>query len=326
MRKWNIRLLLLTAAAVVALVVAACGSSNDDSSSSGSSAPATTAAGGGGGGGQPGKGKTITLGTKNFTEAFVLGELYKQALEAKGFTVNYKKNLGSSEIADKALTSGQIDAYPEYVGVFLSVSAGDTKTYGTVEEAYAAAKTFAEGRGDTFSTLTPFTDTDAIAVTKDYATKNKLASVADLAPLGSKVRMAGPPEFKSRFTGLKGLASEYNVKPTFVPLAIGLQYKALDTGKVDAADVFTTDGQLQGGKYVVLKDPKNIFGFQNVAMLTSKKASDAAGPAYAETVDAVSAKLTTEAMQQMNAAVDIDKQDPAEVAKQFLQANGLLGG
>jgi osmoprotectant transport system substrate-binding protein len=325
MRKWNIRLLLLAVAAVAALVIAACGSSNDNSSSSGSSSAATTASGSSGGG-QPGKGKSITLGTKNFTEAFVLGELYKQALEAKGFTVNYKKNLGSSEIADKSLTSGQIDAYPEYVGIFLSTTAGDTKTYASVEEAYAAAKAFAEKRGDTFSTLTPFTDTDAIGVTKAYAQKNNLASVADLAPLGSKVRMAGPPEFKSRFTGLKGLASEYGVKPTFVPLAIGLQYKALDTGKVDAADVFTTDGQLQGGKYVVLKDPKNIFGFQNVGMITSKKASDAAGPAYAETVDAVSAKLTTEAMQQMNAAVDIDKQDPAAVAKQFLQANGLLGG
>jgi osmoprotectant transport system substrate-binding protein len=315
-------------AAAVALVVAACGSSNDDSSSSGASAPATTATSGGGGGvsSDAGKGKSITLGTKNFTEAFVLGELYKQALEAKGFNVNYKKNLGSSEIADKALTSGQIDAYPEYVGVFLSVSAGDTKTYATVEDAYAAAKAFAEKRGDTFSTLTPFTDTDAIATTKDFATKNSLKSVEDLKKLGSGLKLAGPPEFKSRFTGLKGLASEYGVKPTFVPLAIGLQYKALDTGKVDAADVFTTDGALQGGKYTVLTDPKNIFGFQNVGMITSSKASVAAGPAYAQTVDAVSAKLTTEAMQQMNAAVDIDKQDPAAVAKQFLQANGLLGG
>ena len=108
-----------------------------------------------------------------------------------------------------------------------------------------------------------------------------------------------------------------------MPLAIGLQYKAMDDGKVDAADVFTTDGQLQGGKYVVLTDPKNIFGFQNVGVITSKKASDAAGPAYAETVDAVSAKLTTEAMQKMNAAIDLDKQKPASVAKQFLQANGL---
>jgi osmoprotectant transport system substrate-binding protein len=322
MRKWNIRLLLLTAVAAVALFVAACGSSDDNSSSDTGSA-ATTSSGGGSSNDQPGKGKTVTLGTKNFTEAFVLGELYRQALEAKGWKVNYKKNLGSSEIADKSLTSGQIDAYPEYVGVFLSVTAGDTKTYASNTEAYDAAKTFAEGRGDVFTTLTPFTDTDAIGVTKEFAQKNNLTEVGDLAPLGTKLKLAGPPEFKSRFTGLKGLASEYNVKPTFVPLAIGLQYKALDDGKVDAADVFTTDGALQSGKYVVLKDPKNVFGFQNVGMVADKKVAD---PAFVDVVNAVSAKLTTEAMQQMNAAVDIDKQDPAEVAKQFLQANGLLGG
>jgi osmoprotectant transport system substrate-binding protein len=322
MRKWNIRLLLLTAVAAVALFVAACGSSNDNSSSDTGSAATTSSGGGGGSSDQPGKGKTVTLGTKNFTEAFVLGELYKQALEAKGYKVNYKKNLGSSEIADKALTSGQIDAYPEYVGVFLSVSAGDTKTYGSVEDAYAAAKAFAEKRGDVFTTLTPFTDTDAIGVTKEFAQKNGLKSVADLKKLGSSLKLAGPPEFKSRFTGLKGLASEYGVKPTFVPLAIGLQYKALDDGKVDAADVFTTDGALQSGKYTVLEDPKNIFGFQNVGVVADKKVAD---QAFTDVVNAVSAKLTTEAMQQMNAAVDIDKQDPAAVAKQYLQANGLLG-
>jgi osmoprotectant transport system substrate-binding protein len=317
-------LLALVAATAAAFVIAACGSSDDNSSSdTGSSAPAATSDGGSSSSAdQPGKGKTVTLGTKNFTEAFILGELYKQTLEAKGWTVNYKKNLGSSEIADKALTSNQIDAYPEYVGVFLSVSAGDTKTYGSVEDAYAAAQKFAEGRGDVFTTLTPFTDTDAIGVTKEFAQKNGLTEVGDLAKLGSKLKLAGPPEFKSRFTGLKGLASEYNVKPTFVPLAIGLQYKALDTGKVDAADVFTTDGALQSGKYTVLKDPKNVFGFQNVGMVADKKVAD---PAFVDVVNAVSAKLTTEAMQQMNAAVDIDKQDPAEVAKQFLQANGLLG-
>ena len=319
MKSWIARLATFVAVAMFAVAAAGCGS--DNKSSGGSSGGASTAPSG-----QPGKGKSLVLGSKNFTEQFVLGQLYKQALEAKGFTVTYKKNLGSTEIADKALTSGQINAYPEYIGIFLTTTAGDTKTYDTTEQAYAAANKFAQGRGQSLSTPTPFEDVDAIGVKKDFATKNGLTSVADLKKLGGSLKLAGPPEFKTRFTGLVGLKKVYSVSPKFVPLAIGLQYKALDTGKVDAADVFTTDGQLQGGKYVVLKDPKNIFGFQNVGMVTSKKASDAAGPAYAETVDAVSAKLTTEAMQQMNAAVDIDKQDPAAVAKQFLQANGLLGG
>ncbi len=288
MKAWMTRLALLVVAAVFAVGLVACGDDDDggdtggggDTSSS-SAAPA----------GKPGEGKSLTLGSKNFTEQFVLGELYKQALEAKGYTVNYKKNLGSSEIADKSLTSGQIDAYPEYVGIFLSTTAGDETTFKSVEEAYAAAKKFAEGRGDTLTTLTPFSDTDAIATTKDYATKNNLKAVGDLKNAGD-FTVAGPPEFKTRFTGLVGLKKVYGLDPTFKPLAIGLQYKALDDGQVDAANVFTTDGQLQGGKYTVLEDPENLFGFQNVMMVTSGKKADELGPEYTATIDAVSAKLT----------------------------------
>jgi osmoprotectant transport system substrate-binding protein len=136
--------------------------------------------------------------------------------------------------------------------------------------------------------------------------------------------LGGAPEFATRFEGLVGLKQEYgltNVK--FKPLAIGLQYKALDDGQIQVADVFTTDGQLQGKKYVVLKDPKNVFGFQNVAPVVSQKVVSAEGPAFAQTLNAVSAKLTTPAMQQMNGAVDIDKNAAGAVAKKFLTANGL---
>ena len=161
------------------------------------------------------------------------------------------------------------------------------------------------------------------AVKPDFATKNNLETVADLKKLGKNLKLGAPPEFKTRYEGLIGLKQQYGVNPNFVPLAIGLQYKALDDGKIQAADVFTTDGQLQGGKYKVLKDPKFIFGFQNVAPVISKKVLAQQGSDFADTLNAVSAKLTTEAMQKMNAAVDLDKQKPAEVAKQFLQANGL---
>jgi osmoprotectant transport system substrate-binding protein len=310
---------VLAVTASMAVAVAACGSSG--SSSTTTSTPSGSS---GSGAAQPGKGKTVTLGSKNFTEQYVLGELYRQALQAKGYTVNYKKNLGSTEIADKALTSGQIDAYPEYVGIYNTTVAGDTKSYATVDEAYGAAKASAAKNGQVLTTLTPFTDVDAIGVKTDFAKKNGLQSIADLKKLGKGLKLAGPPEFKTRFTGLVGLKKLYGVDPTFVPLAIGLQYKALDDGKVDAADVFTTDGQLQRGGYTVLKDPKNVFGFQNVMMVISKKKADELGTDFTNTVDAVSAKLTTEAMQKMNAAVDLDKQQPADVAKQFLQANGLL--
>jgi osmoprotectant transport system substrate-binding protein len=317
-RRWTRSLAALLAVAL-ALAVAACGSSNNSSSSSSSSTSSSTSSG------QPGKGKpAVTIGDKNFTEQYILGELYAQALRAKGFTVKIKSNIGSSEIIDKALTSGKLDLYPEYTGVILSELAHATKRPGNPDDAYAAAKKFEESRGFTMLDKTPFFDSDALAVKPDFATKNSLSSVADLKKLGSSLKLGAPPEFKTRFEGLIGLKKDYGVNPTFKPLAIGLQYKALDTGKIDVADVFTTDGQLQNGKYTVLKDPKFIFGFQNVAPIVSKKVLNQQGPEFAATLNAVSAKLTTEAMQKMNAAVDLDKQKPAAVAKQFLQANGLV--
>jgi osmoprotectant transport system substrate-binding protein len=302
----------------LAITVSACGSSDNKSSSSSTPVAAT-------GAGQPGKGKpAVTIGDKNFTEQYVLGELYAQALRAKGFTVNVKSNIGSSEIIDKALTSGKLDFYPEYTGVILSELAHEKQRPANPDEAYTAAKKFEEGRGFTLLDKTPFFDSDAIAVKPDFATKNGLQSVADLKKLGNSLKLGAPPEFKTRFEGLIGLKKSYGVTPSFKPLAIGLQYKALDTGKIDAADVFTTDGALQGGKYKVLKDPKFIFGFQNVSPIVSQKVLTAQGPEFAATINAVSAKLTTEAMQKMNAAVDLDKQKPAAVAKQFLQANSLV--
>jgi osmoprotectant transport system substrate-binding protein len=312
-------LLMAVAALVLALGVAACGS--DDGGSTGASTTAgtgTTAA-------LPGEGKpAVTLGTKNFTEQFVLGQLYKQALEARGFRVDLKENIGSTEIADRALRSGQIDLYPEYIGIFNNVVAGDTRTYPDVAATYAAGKAYAERNGFTLLPLTPFTDTDALAVTPEYSQRNGLRSVGDLTKVPG-FRLGAAPEFRKRATGLPGLARAYGITDVkFSPLTIGLQYQAIDNGKIDVAQVFTTDGQLEGGRYVVLTDPKNIFGFQNVTPVVSTRVLDAEGPAFAETLDAVSQKLTTEAMQRMNAAVAIDKQQPAEVARAYLQANGLV--
>jgi len=312
-RTW-IRSMGALLAVALAIGIAACGGSSKSSTST-SGGTATL----------PGKGKpAVTIGDKNFTEEYILGELYAQALRAKGYTVNVKANIGSSEIIDKALTSGKIDMYPEYTGVILSELAHQTKNPSDANAAFQAAKTFQEGRGFTLLKKSPFFDTDAIAVKADYAQKNGLKQVGDLKKLGKKFRIGAPPEFKTRFSGLLGLKQEYGVVPTFKPLAIGLQYKALDSGKVDGADVFTTDAALTKGSYAVLKDPKNIFGFQNVAPVIKKSVLKAQGPDFAKTVNAVTATLTTEAMQKMNAAVDIDKQKPADVAKQFLQANSLL--
>ena len=196
---------------------------------------------------KPGEGKPqVTMGAKNFTEQFILGELYKQALEAKGYTVELKSNIGSTEVTDKALTSGKIDLYPEYTGTILSVVAGETDVPKSSDETYTKAKEFMNGRGFDLLEPTPFEDRDALAVTKKFAAANGgLKSNGDLKKLGSKVTLGAAPEFRTRFAGLKGLQDEYGLtKMKFKPLAIGLNYQALDKGRVQTADVFTTDGQL----------------------------------------------------------------------------------
>jgi glycine betaine/choline ABC-type transport system substrate-binding protein len=239
--------------------------------------------------------------------------------------VTAKPNIGQTEIADKALTSGKIDMYPEYTGTTLSVVAQVKNKPKSAADAYAAAKKFYEGRGQTLTQPTPFFDSDGVAVAKAYATQNSLKSISDLKKLGSKVTLAGAPEFATRDEGLLGLKKVYGLKGLkFKPLQIGLQYKALDQGAVNAIEVFTTDGALASGKYTVLDDPQKVFGFQNVAMVVPKTLLAKLGTEFESTVDAVSAKLTNQAMQKMNAAVDIDKNKPADVAMKFLQANGLL--
>jgi len=311
------RSVLALALVALAVVVAGCG--GDDSSGGSSSG------GGGGSASQPGKGKpAVTIGTKNFTEEFVLGELYAQALRAKGYTVNLKTNLGATEVADKALTSGRIDAYPEYTGVTVSVVAKDDTLPKSAADTASKAKAFYEQRGETTSQPTPFQDTDTLATLKDFAAKNKLESVADLKKLPG-IKLGAPAEFRSRLNGLRGMKQVYGVDDvSFKPLAIGLQYPALDKGSVKVANVFSTDPQLASGKYQLLKDPKGVFGYQNVLFVIDKKKYDAlGGTTFMGIINGVNKLLTGKAMQTMNAAVDLNKQEPAAVAKQFLQANNL---
>ena len=306
----------------LSVVLAACGSSSSSSSSTTpaatqSSTPAAAATG-------PGAGKpAVTIGDKNFAEENILGELYAQALRAKGYNVTLKPNVGSSEITYKALTSGQIDMYPEYTGVLVSAIAGQTKSPTSAVGAYQEAKAFLEKHGLALLTPTPFYDTNALATLPPYASAHKLASIADLAPLGKSVKLGGPPEFATREEGLPGIKKAYGVSPTFLPIAIELSYRALESGQVNVQNVFTTDGQLLSGKFKLLADPKHVFGFQNVAPVVKQSVLAAEGPEFAQILDKVSALLTTKAIQQMNAAVSIDKQSATSVAQQFLHANGL---
>jgi osmoprotectant transport system substrate-binding protein len=315
---------LIGAVAAITLsgVLVACGSSSSSSSSSSAttSASSTSSAASGPGAGKP----PVTIGDKNFTEEYILGQLYAQALQAQGYAVTLKPNIGSSEIIYKALQSGQIEMYPEYTGVILTVIAGNNTAPHSAAQTYDESKAYVEQHGYTLLNPTPFYDTDAMGTLKSYATAHHLTTIADLKPLGKSVKLGGAPEFATRQQGLLGLKSQYGLDPTFVPLAIGLTYTALDSGKVQVSDVFTTDPQLTTGKYTILSDPKNVFGFQNVAPIVKQSVVNAEGPAFAQTINKVSALLTIPAIQKMNAAVALDQQSPAAVAHTFLSANGLL--
>jgi osmoprotectant transport system substrate-binding protein len=266
----------------------------------------------------------ITIGTKNFTEQYILGELYRQALEANGVDVELKSDIGSSEIVDRALVAGSLDMYPEYTGVMLSEIAGTRREPRSAEEAYRQAKAFQEQRGFTLLEMTPFSDQNAVAATHDFARQHDLRTLADLDNVPGGAVIGAPPEFRTRFEGLAGLRDVYGVMDARVrPFKIGDQYQALDRGRVGVAAVFTTDGQLVRGRYRLLSDPRRLFAFQNVAPVV-KREIVAKYPEIAEVVNSVSAKLTTEAMRQMNAAAVDQGREPADVAAEFLREQGLV--
>lgn len=265
----------------------------------------------------------IIVGTKNFGEAFVLGQLYKQALEAKGFKVSYKENIGSTELIQKALTSGRITLYPEYIGIALTVTLKQKTFPATAQATYARVKQGLAAKGYTVTRMTPFQDVDAVAVLRSTANQYKLRTVADLKKVPS-LTLAAFPEFRTRQTGLLGMKRVYGVTDVdFTPLAGISAYKLLDDKKVIAAGVFSTDPPLATTKYTVLKDPKNIFGFQNVAPIVSNKLVDEYGSKLVSTLNAVSAKLTLKAMLAMNTAVYVDQKPAAQIADAFLKANNL---
>ena len=262
---------------------------------------------------------SITLGTKNFTEQYILGELYAQTLRRAGFRVELKSDIGSSEIIDKALTAGSLDMYPEYTGVLLSEIAGDTRRPRTEEEAYRRAKAFEERRGFTLLEMTPFTDSNALAVLPDYARRNGLRSIADLKKL-KDFSLGALPEFQTRFEGSVGLRSVYGLRGfEFKPLQFPARYGSLDDGAVDVLAVFTTEGQLSAEDYLVLDDPRNLFAFQNLAPVIRLDLVRKHGRRLTGPIDALSRRLTTAAMREMNAAVDLDGEKPAAVARRFLR-------
>ena len=266
---------------------------------------------------------TIVIGTKNFTEEYILGQLYGQALQAKGFKVQYKGSFGSSELANTAIDSGKMNFYPEYTGIIV-LDLAHSKTFPPSAAAtYKAAKSYEQKHGQTLLKHTPFVDSDTFTMLTKTANKLGVKKISDLK--GKSFSYAGFPECKTRITCLLGLKNVYGLKQVkFVPLGSISVYTLIDKGQVTGGDGFTTDPQQNSKKYTELVDNKHIFGFQNVAPVVSQKLMNGkTGKEIAEISNKVSALLTISAMRAMDKAAYVQKAKPSEIASKFLKANGI---
>jgi osmoprotectant transport system substrate-binding protein len=275
----------------------------------------------------PGTGKpAIAIGDKNYTEQFLLGQLYLQALTAQGFSATLNQNIGPTQVTMQAMKAGSLAMYPEYLNVFNSAVAGYTHGFRTQLDAYQAAQRYALAHGLQLLAPTPFSDTNGIAVTDAYALQNHLRTIGDLRRMDRQLTIGGAPQFQQAAPGLPTLAQTYGVMPAaFKPLAVGDEYSQLNAGTVQAAYVNTTDAELATGDYQLLRDPRQSFGFGNVVPVVTGKALAEEGPAFVAIIQDVDRALKDNAtMRQLNELVDIAQQDPAAVAKQFLQTHGLL--
>ncbi len=304
------RIAVSIGAAMALVTVAACGS--DDSSDPFATGSATSSAGGS---------SSVTVGSADFPESVLLAEIYAGALEAKGVTVTKKLSIGSREAYIPALEDGSIDLIPEYTGVlaqYFNKDAKATDPEGVYKELEAALP-------ETLTVLekSAAEDKDSVVVTKATADELGLKSIADLEGKSQDLVLGGPPEWKTRPTGVPGLKKVYNLEfKSFRPLDAGgpLSVQALKNGQVDAANIFSTDPSIPANNFVVLDDPKSLFAAQNVVPLATKAKVN---PTIEGALNAVSAKLDTPTLTDLLAQVVTDKKDPDAVAGEFLKANGL---
>jgi osmoprotectant transport system substrate-binding protein len=323
------RWLMLLALLVAALAVAGCGDDDDgdsgsnsaDTSQEGSSSQIQT--------NDKNSSTKVTIGSKNFTEQKVLGEIYAQALTAAGYDVSTQLNLGDEKTALKALEGGDISAYPEYTGTALLSFFGVTadKLPSDEAKAYEEAKAGFAEKNLTALPPTPFVSSNEVAVTKETADRLKLKTISDLEGKSQDLTLYGSPECRQRLDCKLGLEEVYGLKfKKFVPVDIALRHEVLKKGQADVSIVFTTDPQNKREGFVLLEDDKGMFPPYNSTLVVRNDVIEKAGPDFAKTVDMVSEGLTDEVMQELNARVDLDKSTPEDVASQYLQESGLTAG
>ncbi len=297
-------------AAALGLSLAACGGGSKPSSSSNPLAPSAASSG------------SVVVGSANFPESQLIGEIYAQALDAKGIKVTRRFNIGAREVYYPQVVSCAITVMPEYNGALLTTSVDKASTAVTTAQVNAALTAKLPSSVEILDSSSA-QDKDSVTVTSATAAKDHLASISDLASHAKTIVIGGPPEFLTRADGIVGLKKIYGLTfKQFQPLdeAGPVTVAALKSGKVQAADLFTTDPSILLNKFVVLQDPKNLFAAQNVTPLVCKKGVNATAVA---TLNAISAKLTTAGLRDMDKLTGVNKEDYATVAKNWLSQNGL---
>jgi osmoprotectant transport system substrate-binding protein len=294
---------------VAALMVAACGGTGGTGGTGGSAKP------------------TVKIGSTNFSEQLVLGEVYAQLLEANGYTVERKFNLGNREIVFPALTSGQIDMEADYLATLLAFVNKSAQGSTDPKATSAALQKELDAKSLTVLDYAPAVDQNGFAVTKATADKYKLMKLSDVAPVGGQLVLGGPPECPNRQFCALGLKSLYGITfKEFKPLDAGgpITVAALEGGQVEVGLLFTTSAVIAAKGFVLLDDDKHLQLSDNVAPVVRNDLLSKAGGDFKTLVNSVAPKLTTAELTGMNKQVEVDKQDPKAVAKAWLQKQGLV--
>jgi osmoprotectant transport system substrate-binding protein len=266
----------------------------------------------------------VHLGDMNTTEQFIIAELYQLALEQSGYTV-IPSQVGPSAVRAAAMQQGTLDLYPDYLDQWNTEVAHLGHRYRTLHASYGAGNAYALTHGYVLLTPAPCscdTNSSGIAVTAEYAARNHIRSIADLAH-GPQIIIGVPQELQVP-SGLPTLEHAYGLDPFVQPVLIGSEYRWLDNANVQAAYVTSTDPNMADAGYKELRDPKHVFGFGNIVPVTTPEVIAAEGPAFRQTINRVDAILTTRAIRGLNTEVIVDHRKVPIVAQQFLQGNGLL--
>ncbi|EJJ29364.1 glycine betaine ABC transporter substrate-binding protein [Rhizobium sp. CF142] len=274
--------------------------------------------------GAPAQADAVKIGSKNFTEQFVVAEIYAQALEKAGVEVERHLNLGATLVAHTALTNGDIDLYPEYTGTALAaVVKGDLS--GSADKIYSDVKDYYE-KNLTLTLLQPtqINNGYAIITLPETAEKYKLKTLSDLGPVSKNLTFGAEGGFGERKDGLPGLKQTYGIefKEFKIFAKLGIRYSALTSKDLDVSYGFATDWQISDNKLVVLDDDKHLFPPYYLVPVVRQDAL-AKNPKIAEVLNKVSPLLNNETMRELNAKVDRDKEEPADVAAEFLKAKGI---